>query len=153
METTSLTSCKDFGIQVLAHVKCLGLFLNQSKLEYEISSYFVWAEFSSLLFKFLFDSFKNIKIVNTINFEKGAPKYFQVFIYEYNEASRRWIRVEAVSTVTEAVHDIAFAPNIGRSYHVLVRSQYSGDPKSDHSKSRFIRNPDVFDIRNLNGLD
>ncbi len=45
---------------------------------------------------------------------------FKVFIYEYNEASRRWIRVEAVSTVTEAVHDIAFAPNIGRSYHVLV---------------------------------
>lgn len=42
-------------------------------------------------------------------------------MYEYNEASRRWIRIEAVSTVTEAVHDIAFAPNIGRSYHVLVR--------------------------------
>ena len=44
-----------------------------------------------------------------------------MFVYEYNEASRRWIRIEAVSTVTEAVHDIAFAPNIGRSYHVLVR--------------------------------
>ncbi len=56
-------------------------------------------------------------MINKCNLSK-----FQVFIYEYNEASRRWIRVEAVSTVTEAVHDIAFAPNIGRSYHVLVIS-------------------------------
>ena len=30
-------------------------------------------------------------------------------------------------------------------------SMYSGDPKSDHSKSGNLRNPDIFDIRFSNG--
>ncbi|XP_049832969.1 nucleoporin SEH1 [Schistocerca gregaria] len=44
----------------------------------------------------------------------------KVFIYEYNECSRRWVKIETLSTVTEPVHDIAFAPNLGRSYHLLA---------------------------------
>ena len=67
-----------------------------------------------------------------ISFFVTSLNYLQVFVYEYNESSRRWVRIEAVSTVTEAVHDIAFAPNIGRSYHVLVRvdskTQYFPQP-------------------------
>ena len=36
-------------------------------------------------------------------------------------ASRRWLKVETHSAATsEPVHDIAFAPNLGRSYHVLA---------------------------------
>ena len=35
--------------------------------------------------------------------------------------SRRWLKVETHSAATsEPVHDIAFAPNLGRSYHVLA---------------------------------
>lgn len=50
---------------------------------------------------------------NTMN---GA----KVFIYEYSEGSRRWMKAETLSGVTDAVHDIAFAPNLGRSFHTLA---------------------------------
>merc|ERR1719317_513840 len=44
-----------------------------------------------------------------------------VFVFEYHEASRRWLRVESHGcATTDPVHDIAFAPNLGRSYHVLA---------------------------------
>ena len=45
---------------------------------------------------------------------------FQVFVYEFSENGRRWIRVESLVTVNESVHDIAFAPNVGRSYQLLA---------------------------------
>ena len=44
----------------------------------------------------------------------------KVFIYEYAENSRRWAKTETITSVTDAVHDIAFAPNLGRSYHTLA---------------------------------
>lgn len=44
----------------------------------------------------------------------------KVFIYEYSENSRRWSKTETLASVTEAVHDIAFAPNLGRSFHLLA---------------------------------
>jgi len=44
----------------------------------------------------------------------------KVFIYEFSENSRRWSKTETLTGVTEAVHDIAFAPNLGRSYHLLA---------------------------------
>ena len=44
----------------------------------------------------------------------------KVFVYEYNETSRRWLRIDAFTAMTELVHDISFAPNLGRSYHVLA---------------------------------
>ncbi|KAJ9588329.1 hypothetical protein L9F63_018305 [Diploptera punctata] len=43
----------------------------------------------------------------------------KVFIYEYSENTHRWTKTESLSSVTEPVHDIAFAPNLGRSYHLL----------------------------------
>lgn len=49
------------------------------------------------------------------------PSASKVFVFEYHEASRRWLKVETHSAATsEPVHDIAFAPNLGRSYHVLA---------------------------------
>uniref|UniRef100_A0A6G1SIR7 Nucleoporin seh1-A n=1 Tax=Aceria tosichella TaxID=561515 RepID=A0A6G1SIR7_9ACAR len=45
-----------------------------------------------------------------------SPK---VLIYEYNEHLRRWIKVDAVASATDPVHDLSFAPYIGRSYHLL----------------------------------
>ena len=44
----------------------------------------------------------------------------KVFVYEYVESTRRWLRIDAFSAMTDLVHDIAFAPNLGRSYHVLA---------------------------------
>ncbi|XP_014661947.1 PREDICTED: nucleoporin seh1-like isoform X2 [Priapulus caudatus] len=43
----------------------------------------------------------------------------KVIIYEFSEAQRKWNKVETVMIVTEPVYDIAFAPNLGRSYHML----------------------------------
>lgn len=44
----------------------------------------------------------------------------KVFIFEYSENARKWTKVETVSAVVEPVHDIAFAPTAGRSYHILA---------------------------------
>ncbi|XP_050352930.1 nucleoporin SEH1 [Nymphalis io] len=44
----------------------------------------------------------------------------KVFIYEYSESSRRWTRTECLSSVVEPVNDLAFAPNLGRSFHLLA---------------------------------
>ena len=44
----------------------------------------------------------------------------KVFVYEYNENGRRWVRVESLVAINDCVHDIAFAPNIGRSYQLLA---------------------------------
>lgn len=44
----------------------------------------------------------------------------KVFIYEFSESSRRWVKAEALPTVTDAVYDIAFAPNLGRNFHTLA---------------------------------
>lgn len=44
----------------------------------------------------------------------------KVQIHEYNEANRKWHRLETLMAITDAVHDVAFAPNLGRSYHLLA---------------------------------
>ncbi|XP_040578972.1 nucleoporin SEH1 [Lepeophtheirus salmonis] len=44
----------------------------------------------------------------------------KVFIFQYNESHRCWIKVESFSHVSEPVHDLAFAPNVGRSYNILA---------------------------------
>lgn len=43
----------------------------------------------------------------------------KVLIYEYNQNSRKWIKADAVASATDPVHDLSFAPYIGRSYHLL----------------------------------
>jgi WD40 repeat protein len=45
-----------------------------------------------------------------------SPK---VIIFESCDNMRRWHKVESITGVVDAVHDIAFAPNVGRSYHLL----------------------------------
>jgi WD40 repeat protein len=43
----------------------------------------------------------------------------KVHIYESSENTRRFVKIDVIASVTEPVHDIAFAPNVGRSYHLL----------------------------------
>ena len=33
---------------------------------------------------------------------------------------RKWLKVETISIITDSVRDVAFAPNLGRSYHMLA---------------------------------
>lgn len=44
----------------------------------------------------------------------------KVFIYEYSENTRRWNKTETINSITDPVHDISFAPNLGRSFHLLA---------------------------------
>ncbi|XP_018618564.1 nucleoporin SEH1-like isoform X1 [Scleropages formosus] len=44
----------------------------------------------------------------------------KVQIYEYNENTRKYAKAETLTTVTDPVHDVSFAPNLGRSFHVLA---------------------------------
>ncbi|ODM90480.1 Nucleoporin seh1 [Orchesella cincta] len=45
-----------------------------------------------------------------------APK---VLLYEFNERNRQWNRKESLKDITDPVNDLSFAPNLGRSYHLL----------------------------------
>ncbi|KAF7284358.1 hypothetical protein GWI33_022146 [Rhynchophorus ferrugineus] len=44
----------------------------------------------------------------------------KVFVYEYSENSRRWVKLDTISSITDAVHDLEFSPNLGRSFHILA---------------------------------
>ncbi|XP_071958701.1 nucleoporin SEH1-like [Antedon mediterranea] len=44
----------------------------------------------------------------------------KVLLFEYSQSERKWNKVETLMTITEGVHDVAFAPNLGRSYHTLA---------------------------------
>jgi nucleoporin SEH1 len=44
----------------------------------------------------------------------------KVFIFEYSEYNRKWSKTDTLTQITDPVHDLAFAPNCGRSYHVLA---------------------------------
>ncbi|XP_070798506.1 nucleoporin SEH1 isoform X2 [Pituophis catenifer annectens] len=53
--------------------------------------------------------------------DDGSPNILaKVQIYEYNENTRKYAKAETLMTVTDPVHDIAFAPNLGRSFHILA---------------------------------
>lgn len=51
--------------------------------------------------------------------DPGPSPNGKVHVYEYCEGSRRWTRVESVVMVVEPVHDLAFAPSLGRSNFLL----------------------------------
>jgi len=89
------------------------------------------------------------------NSSSGAP-CGKVKVYEYSDTIRRWQLVETFSTITDPVHDIAFAPNIGRSYHVLavasrdlrmITLKPAGDGKDNPGA------PSRFDIRQAGQFD
>jgi nucleoporin SEH1 len=41
-------------------------------------------------------------------------------VWEFNEKHRRWQVIARLDTHTGPVHDIAWAPNLGRSYHLIA---------------------------------
>lgn len=48
----------------------------------------------------------------------------KIFIYDNFKVNcffiRKYAKAETLLTVTDPVHDIAFAPNLGRSFHILA---------------------------------
>uniref|UniRef100_A0A914UNS9 Nucleoporin SEH1 n=1 Tax=Plectus sambesii TaxID=2011161 RepID=A0A914UNS9_9BILA len=44
----------------------------------------------------------------------------RVTIFEYNDSLRKWFKVETLPEVSDPVCDVAFAPSVGRSYHLLA---------------------------------
>ncbi len=52
--------------------------------------------------------------------DPGQNSGSKVRVYELNESHRRWERVESLTSVKDAVHDLAFAPDVGRSYALLA---------------------------------
>lgn len=52
--------------------------------------------------------------------EKDSAAGGKVLIYEYNDISRIWAKVHVVSSVTEPVHDLSFAPHFGIKRHILA---------------------------------
>ncbi|XP_063994097.1 nucleoporin SEH1-A [Diachasmimorpha longicaudata] len=66
----------------------------------------------------------------------------KVFIYEYSENNRRWTKTETLSNVVDPVHDIAFSPNLGRSFHTLAIATkdvriVTLEPLQENGASRF----------------
>ena len=52
--------------------------------------------------------------------DDGSPNAMaKVHIFEYNENTRKYAKAKTLMTVTDPVHDIAFAPNLGRSFYIL----------------------------------
>lgn len=53
----------------------------------------------------------------------GSSEGGRIVLLEYSDGARRWERVEPSGSwpvLTDPVHDLAFAPNLGRSYHMLA---------------------------------
>lgn len=44
----------------------------------------------------------------------------QLLMDQFLSCDRKWNRTSMLMSITEAVHDIAYAPNLGRSYDVLA---------------------------------
>lgn len=51
--------------------------------------------------------------------DSSSPTQGKVFLFEASENARRWTKVDTINSITDPVHDVAFAPHVGRSFHVL----------------------------------
>lgn len=49
-----------------------------------------------------------------------------VKLWEYSAAARRWASVATLDGHTDAVHDVAWAPNVGRAYHLIATACKDG---------------------------
>lgn len=43
-----------------------------------------------------------------------------MFIFAYSENARKCVKVDTINEITDPVTDLAFAPNAGRSFHILA---------------------------------
>lgn len=82
----------------------------------------------------------------------------KVLIFEYSEVQRKWNKVESIVTVSYPVHDIQFAPNVGRSFHQLAIASndlciVSIKPHRKDPAATSTGNTNKFDIRLMGMFD
>lgn len=44
----------------------------------------------------------------------------KVFIFAYSENARKCVKVDTINDITDPVTDLSFAPNAGRTFHILA---------------------------------
>lgn len=52
--------------------------------------------------------------------DESATPTGKVFLYAYSENARKCVKIETVTDITDPVTDVAFAPNAGRTFHMLA---------------------------------
>lgn len=72
-------------------------------------------------------------------------------IYEYNEQYRRWVQIEALQSHTNTINDVSWAPNLGRSYHLLASA--SKDQKVKIFKIQVLPEKYKIDIKEVASFD
>jgi len=88
--------------------------LTQWSLQYEIS-----AKFSCSCIAWNPTYPRHFAPIIAVGSDDAAPDTPKVLVYEFNENLRRWNKIDSLTDVTEPVNDLSFAPNLGRSYHLL----------------------------------
>ena len=74
----------------------------------------------NIYYKIFFNSYCDVKqyasiAMSDFRSHKASMVPFIIFFHSF----RKWNKVENIALVTDAVSDVAFAPNLGRSYHLL----------------------------------
>jgi hypothetical protein len=59
---------------------------------------------------------KKLRFIDVWGFSNFISENFNVKFF----LIRKYAKAETLMTVTDPVHDIAFAPNLGRSFHTLA---------------------------------
>ncbi|XP_017463033.1 PREDICTED: nucleoporin seh1-like [Rhagoletis zephyria] len=52
--------------------------------------------------------------------DETATHTGKVFIFAYSESARKCVKIETINEITQPVTDLAFAPNPGRTFHMLA---------------------------------
>ena len=52
--------------------------------------------------------------------DDGSVSGGKVLIYEWSDHTQEWLLIKKIAQVMDPVNDIAFAPNVGLSYHMLA---------------------------------
>lgn len=52
--------------------------------------------------------------------DEAATPTGKVFLFAYSENARKCVKIETVNDITDPVTDVAFAPNAGRTFHMLA---------------------------------
>jgi len=89
--------------------------LTQWSLQYEVSAKF---SCSSLAWNPTYP--RHFAPMIAVGSDDNSPDSAKVNVYEFSENLRRWNKIDSLGDVTEPVNDLSFAPNLGRSFHLLA---------------------------------
>lgn len=75
----------------------------------------------------------------------------KVELHEYNSSARKWSKISTLMGITDPVHDVSFAPNVGRSRHLLaiaskdvtIMSIKPSQEKMNSTQGTVVPKPDI----------